>query len=206
MGFPLAFLLLEAEPANRLQFQVWPETIQTSKSARYNEYEIPGRSEPYQLYGSSSPRTFNLTLPFVASVSQEDDTNGEAEAVVSLLGHAESTFVGTAVNWLNSLVYPRTVPVESPGLSDLVYPPHTVFLVLGTYICARCVVRDVQTTHPNETTWGSTFHSPNYVLVSLVLSEVNKKAPSYSDFRGPGKYGFNLGVGSLADAVVPVIV
>jgi len=191
--FSTAFIVAKDDPTIRVEFQIFPDDLVISKSAEYNSYPVVGRSEPYRVYSHSNPQTYTFTLPFVESISVEDDP---FPIVVPI-------FVGHTVAVLNSFTYPQY-------LGGLAKAPPLVYFVVGSYIMEQCIVRSVVVTHPRETFWGidvpiipglpvelGAALSPYYGLVSLQLEVVNNEAPGFEEV---GYYGFgflNNALGSM---------
>ena len=119
--FENAAIILETEPAERVEFQVWPDTITAAKSVNWADVNIIGRSEPVKTYQSGTPRTFNFILSFVASVDAGDQGTPE--------------WVKENVNFLESLVYSQQ--------TGITFFPPVVLLLVGDLINSRCVVRSV---------------------------------------------------------------
>lgn len=106
-----------------VRFQMWPDSIDDSKSVNWAGIDVVGRSEPIMTYHSSTSQRFALTLVFHASVDASDEgTPGE---------------VKRKVDFLKSLTYPVR---SKAGYST--YPPVVQFIV-GDLINSRCVVNTV---------------------------------------------------------------
>jgi hypothetical protein len=174
-----AYLLLESDTRQRLEFQFMPERITDAKGVSWHSQSIVGRSEPYISYDSSGSRVFTFDLKFTASVDAGDD--GRPEEVVR------------KVNWLRALQYPEVA-------NGLVLGPSVCWFIVGyNWIASRVVC--AQATPSYEGPWnGNEF--PRVVLgplsatVSLSLLEVNlvpREAATVraglertaSDFAGP---------------------
>lgn len=115
-----AALILNADPRQKLYFQLMPDSLNVSKSAEWASTEVLGRSEPYRSYRSSSPRAISFTMRFFASVDQGDSGDPWDD-------------VKRKADWLEALVYPD---------ADTGYPPLVNFL-FGNTFSTRCLVRSV---------------------------------------------------------------
>lgn len=180
MAFKQAFLLVEEDPSNRLEFQCWPEELSIAKSAEYTSTDIVGRSEPVRVYSVSSPVVYNFTMVFVASVSTQEDAHT-----------SKGLHVAKCLNWLHSMTYPR---YES-GIAE---PPHTLWFIVAGYIHARVVLRSASASHPSLNPWlrSSFGYLPMYGACSVQLEEVNTYPPGYENIKGIG-FGVIKGLDSL---------
>lgn len=121
-----AGIFLASDPSIGVRFQLWPDSIEDSKSVNWTDIGVIGRSEPIQAYHSSSAQKFAFTLMFVASADGSD--GGTTDEMIA------------KVDFLKSLTYPRKVKA---GYTT--HPP-TVWLVVGTLLNCRCVVSEVSAT------------------------------------------------------------
>lgn len=167
--YPWAYIVHVEDPAQRLEFQIFPEEISMSKAAEYTSMGIVGRSEPVRAYSSSGSKTYSFELTFVASVDQND--GGSSYDVLE------------KINWLESLVYPEYK-------NNITYPPPVVFLIVGDAINARCITTEVSPVlrgpwEINESPLGDEFNweGPIQAVASVTFEEVNLTPLSSTDIR-----------------------
>jgi hypothetical protein len=110
--------------ADRLEFQLMPDSISENKAAMYNEVPIIGRSLPLIGYANSTSRMINITLRF-AALNKE--------------GTYSPKWIEKQVRWLESKVYPRYE-------DSLTYPPPRLLLVIGKALSMQCVMTSYNTT------------------------------------------------------------
>jgi len=156
-----AFLYLEDNTEERLEFQLVPDEIAWNKAAEYASVPILGRSEPIRVYSSSTTKIFNLTLGFMASVDGGDDGVPESE-------------IDGRVRWCESLVYP-----EVKG--GVYLPTPTVIFVFGTLIDVRCVCTNVAPVIKGP--WTTPDLTSYHAIISLTLEEVSDRLLSSSEVR-----------------------
>lgn len=127
-----AGIFLVSDPTIGVRFQMWPDSIEDSKSVNWGSIDVIGRSEPVRTYHSSTAQMFSFTLMFVASVDADDQ--------------GTTKDVQDKVNFLKSLTY----PVRTPS-GYTTYPP-AVHLIVGNLINSRCIATsvDVNWTGPWE--------------------------------------------------------
>ncbi len=117
-------IYLASDPTVGVRFQLWPATIEDSKSVNWSGIEVIGRSEPIQTYHSSNAQQFAFELMFVASLDGSD--NGTPIKAKK------------KIDFLKSLTY----PVKAPQ-GYVTFPP-VVYLVVGNLINTRCIVQSVK--------------------------------------------------------------
>ncbi len=179
--FVNAYILAEDDPSLKIEFQTFIESLSFSMTANYRSHDTIGRAEPYRVYSASGPQTYNLTLNFLSSVSPTADTNENKRYIISQLAK------------LTSLTLPRKK-------GYFLLPPSVVFLVIGSFVNDRCIIKNVSTTfnasHPWHLETASTDTTvgvaglpsqqidppvidslPIYASVSLSLEAVRKIPP-----------------------------
>jgi hypothetical protein len=155
-----AYIALEEDTRQRLEFQMFPEEITDTKNAEWAAVPIIGRAEPYRVYASSGPRSISLTLHFFASTDQDD--TGVPDDVLQ------------AVAFLRSLVY--------PDLRDgIVIPPPVVLLIIGRTFDLRGIVESYSATYREP--WELPDIVPHRAEVQLTIAEVNLIPPTSTQIR-----------------------
>lgn len=158
--FPTAYIVLEDDPRQRVEFQMFPQEIAETKAADWSNVAIIGRAEPYKVYASSGPRSFTFVLDFFASVEQGDD--GDPSQVLRSL------------DFLRSLVYPQVT-------DDVVDTPPVCFLVIGSTINARVVATNYNITY--QSPWEIPDFLPHRASCSITLEEVSLVPLTSSEVR-----------------------
>ena len=105
----------------KLLFDHFPETVDESITANWEDVEILGRSVPIRTYSNSSGRSFSLTLNFSASMYQNDD----------------GSYVGLEIKlaFLRALVYPE--------YGEIIRPAPKCILSIGQWLKMPCVISDL---------------------------------------------------------------
>lgn len=116
-------IILEADPVQRVHFQVFPDPITDTKAVQWADVSVVGRSEPVKIYAGSGPRQFAFLLTFFASVDADDDGTPEQ--------------VKKKVEFCQSLTYPQTTR------AGIVAFPPVCILVVGNLISARVVAKQM---------------------------------------------------------------
>ena len=171
-----AYIVVEDDPDERLEFQLWPQDLSNQKVAEYNDFPIVARSEPVRVYSHSGPSIFNFTLMYVSSISPADDP--------ALTDEQKKILPAQAANFLHALTYPR----YKNGIAEA---PPVVILIVGDYISARCITRSVNIGHGELCPWDVDTMLPMMMLGQIVLEEVNLVPPSYETIRSR-----NFGLGA----------
>lgn len=181
-----AYLILELDTRERLNFQFMPEHISDGGSAVWHSEPVLGRSEPYLSYEGSSSRQWGFDLKFVASMDAGD--GGLPEDVVR------------KVNWLRALRYPEVADKLVLG------PPVCWFVVGYNWIASRVVAQDVRVTYSspwfgqsNDAVDNRSVLYPMSATVSLTFLEVNLVPRAASIVRaGLERVSPDVSVGQLA--------
>lgn len=130
-----------------LRIQFTPAEISDSAAPSWTAVDVIGRSEPYQIFQSTSARKIAFPLDFYAQQAVYDE-------------------VVKKVNWLRSLCY----PVYEKGRT---YPPPTLLLVWGElFTSLRVIVDSAAVTWKSP--WEVATLLPLVATVSLSLTVVNK--------------------------------
>lgn len=162
--WPSAHLVIDGGDRERLEWQVWPEEINESKSVDWSNVAIIGRAEPYLVYSSSGPRIFTFTLGFMSSVDGTD--TGEADEVRKSMAFIES------------LAYPDV----SHGI---VVPPPTCILVIGKLLDTRVVLTNYnfRWLGPWELSDAFVPDLPMRAEATITLQEILRLPPTSSEVR-----------------------
>lgn len=107
--------IVNAVTGDTIEFDCEPESFDESNSNNFDMQDIRGRSNPFQGYNNSGPRTISFTLPL------HDD--------LCKLG------ILNTVNKLRALVYPGYE-------GDVLVPPVVLFRIGDMFNC-KCIVNDV---------------------------------------------------------------
>lgn len=158
--FRNAYIIHEDDPKQRLEWQIFPESISDNTPVEYTNTVIPGRSEPYRVYAHSGPRTLNFDLRFHVSVDAYD------------LGLPEH--VKARVDWLRSLAYPQVV-------RGVVTHPPVVRIIVGDLINSRCIATSANVTY--EGPWETDTMLPHQSRVQLSFEETNLSPRTHLDVR-----------------------
>lgn len=147
----------------RVQFTWLPEEWSETVGANWNETEILGRSEPYQVYASTSAKTVNIDFTFFA----------QGTIAGQLIDDAIEAEILSNVRFLESLVYPV---VDDTGF---VIGPAPCILTLGQFWTNRVIATDVNTTYRLPV--DPETHNPMYAEVSMSFKVVNRVPKSAAD-------------------------
>lgn len=142
---------------DRVEFTTWPEEIEDSVSPNWEQVDVLGRAEPYQIYANTGPRTISIEFMFFA---QGSPTKGGS------IPEAVDFEVMRNVRFLRSLAYPII------GQDGLIRRPATCWLHLGSLLTSRVILADA----PGVTyagPWEPDTLLPYQARVTCSFSEVN---------------------------------
>lgn len=148
-------------PGGFIDFFYIPGEISDSVNADWQEHTIIGRSSPLHFYGSTSARTIQLELNFVA------ETNAFEE-------------VFQKVAWIQSLKYP-----EYRG--KYMRPPHRVSLIIGRFISLDGILKTADVTW--RAPYDSETKFPMLAVVNLSIEEAVETPYGYERVRDAIKVG-----------------
>jgi len=140
-----AYIVDLDNPQDKLEFQFMPPEIEEDKIADWEHFTIIGRSEPVQGWGSSGPRTFNLTLRFIA-------------------GDLTPEEVKQKVDFCRSLVY--------PDYAANLTPPPDLLLIVGKLFSSQVICKSYRTKYMSP--WDTITLLPYQAEVTFTFEEVNQ--------------------------------
>lgn len=153
---------------DRVHFRFTQEEISLSGATpNWQEVEVLGRSEPFQLYASTGAEQFNIEFWFFAQGDHPNDT----------IPQAIDREVLRNVRFLQSLKFPI---YKASGMST---PPATCWLIVGNLIRARVICQSAEPTYMEP--WEPSSYLPYQAKVNCVFAEVNVHPKEASDVLHP---------------------